>query len=43
MSAEARKLMAEQLKDVGFNDVTMLSRPSLSADIVEPVPRVVAA
>jgi uncharacterized protein involved in exopolysaccharide biosynthesis/Mrp family chromosome partitioning ATPase len=43
MSAEARKLMADQLKDVGFNDVTMLSKPSLSADIVEPAPRVVAA
>ena len=43
MSTEARKLMADQLKDVGFNDVTMLSRPSQPADIVEPAPRVVAA
>ncbi|HEU0084673.1 MAG TPA: exopolysaccharide transport family protein [Bradyrhizobium sp.] len=43
MSAEARQLMTDQLKDVGFADVAMLSRPSLSADIVEPAPRVVAA
>ena len=43
MNAEARKLMADQLKDVGFSDVTMLSKPSQPADIVEPGPRVVAA
>jgi Mrp family chromosome partitioning ATPase len=43
MSAEARKVMAEQLRDVGFSDVTMLSKPSQPADIVEPGPRVVAA
>jgi succinoglycan biosynthesis transport protein ExoP len=43
MNAEARKLMADQLKDVGFSDVTMLSKPSQPADIVEPGPQVVAA
>src|SRR4051794_12660732 len=43
MNAEARKLMAGQLRDVGFTDVTMLSKPSQPADIVEPGPRVVAA
>jgi uncharacterized protein involved in exopolysaccharide biosynthesis len=43
MNAEARKLMREQLKEVGFSDVTMLSKPTLPADIVEPGPRVVAA
>jgi succinoglycan biosynthesis transport protein ExoP len=43
MSPEARRMMADQLRDVGFSDVTMLSRPSQSADIVEPGPRVVAA
>jgi succinoglycan biosynthesis transport protein ExoP len=43
MSTDARKAMADQLSDVGFRDVTMLSRPSQPADIVEPAPRVVAA
>jgi succinoglycan biosynthesis transport protein ExoP len=43
MNAEARKLMADQLKDVGFSDVAMLSKPSQPADIVEPGRRVVAA
>jgi uncharacterized protein involved in exopolysaccharide biosynthesis len=43
MNAEARKLMADQLRDVGFSDVTMLSKPSQPADIVEPGRRVVAA
>ena len=33
----------DQLKDVGFSDVTMLSKPSQPADIVEPGRRVVAA
>jgi uncharacterized protein involved in exopolysaccharide biosynthesis/Mrp family chromosome partitioning ATPase len=43
MNAEARKLMSDQLRDVGFSDVTMLSKPTLPADVVEPSPRVVAA
>jgi Mrp family chromosome partitioning ATPase len=43
MNAEARKLMSDQLRDVGFSDVTMLSKPSQPADIVEPGRRVVAA
>jgi succinoglycan biosynthesis transport protein ExoP len=43
MTSEARKLMADQLREVGFTDVTMLSKPSQPADIVEPSPRVVAA
>ncbi|MEA2836334.1 MAG: tyrosine-protein kinase Etk/Wzc [Bradyrhizobium sp.] len=43
MNAEARKLMADQLRDVGFSDVTMLSKSPQGADIVEPGPRVVAA
>ena len=43
MNAEARKLMSDQLRDVGFSEVTMLSKPSQPADIVEPGPRVVAA
>jgi succinoglycan biosynthesis transport protein ExoP len=43
MTPEARKLMSDQLKEVGFTDVTMLSKPSQPADIVEPGPRVVAA
>jgi uncharacterized protein involved in exopolysaccharide biosynthesis len=43
MTAEARKLMSDQLRDVGFTDVTMLSKPSQPADVVEPGRRVVAA
>jgi polysaccharide biosynthesis transport protein len=43
MAADARTLMREQLKAVGFSDVTMLSGPSLPSDAVEPGPRVVAA
>jgi succinoglycan biosynthesis transport protein ExoP len=43
MNAEARKLMAEQLREVGFTEVTMLSKPSQPADMVEPGRRVVAA
>jgi polysaccharide biosynthesis transport protein len=43
MNAEARKLMCDQLREVGFSDVTMLSKPSQPADMVEPGRRVVAA
>jgi succinoglycan biosynthesis transport protein ExoP len=43
MNAETRKLMSDQLRDVGFSDVTMLSKPLPPADIVEPGRRVVAA
>ena len=43
MASDARTLMCEQLKAVGFSDVTMLSRPTLPSDAVDPSPRVVAA
>ena len=43
MAAEARNLMCDQLKAVGFSDVTMLSKPVLPPDAVEPAPQVVAA
>jgi polysaccharide biosynthesis transport protein len=41
--ADARALMAEQLKAVGFSDVRMLSAPSLPSDVVDPGERVAAA
>ena len=43
MTADARAAMCDQLKAVGFTDVTMLSKPSQPAGRVEPGPRVVAA
>jgi hypothetical protein len=43
MAVDARKLMCEELKAVGFSEVTMLSKPVLPSDAVEPAPRVVAA
>jgi uncharacterized protein involved in exopolysaccharide biosynthesis/Mrp family chromosome partitioning ATPase len=43
MAADARTLMCEQLKAVGFSEVTMLSQPSQPAEAVEAGPRVVAA
>ena len=43
MAADARNLMCDQLKAVGFSDVTMLSKPVQPPDAVEPAPRVVAA
>ncbi len=43
MAADARTLMCDQLKAVGFSDVTMLSKPAQPSDAVEPGPRVVAA
>ncbi|KGT74930.1 lipopolysaccharide biosynthesis protein [Bradyrhizobium japonicum] len=42
MAVDARTLMCEQLKAVGFSEVTMLRRPVQPSDAVE-TPRVVAA
>jgi succinoglycan biosynthesis transport protein ExoP len=43
MAADARTLMCEQLKAVGFSEVTMLTKPVQSSDAAETAPRVVAA
>ena len=43
MTADARNLMCEQLRAVGFMEVTMLSKPAQPSDAVEVGPRVVAA
>jgi succinoglycan biosynthesis transport protein ExoP len=43
MAADARALMCDQLRAVGFSEVTMLSGPVQPSDAVEPGPRVVAA
>jgi Mrp family chromosome partitioning ATPase len=43
MATEARTLMCNQLRDVGFAEVTMLNNPPQPANAVEPAPRVVAA
>ena len=43
MAPDARALMCDQLRAVGFSEVTMLSKPSQPADAVEPGPRVAAA
>jgi len=43
MAADARTVMCDQLRAVGFSEVTMLSKPAQSSDAVEPGPRVVAA
>jgi hypothetical protein len=43
MAADARTLMCDQLKAIGFSEVTMLSKPAQPSDAVEPGPRVVAA
>jgi len=43
MTSDARSLMCDQLKAVGFSDVMMLSKPSRPSDAVDPGPRVVAA
>jgi uncharacterized protein involved in exopolysaccharide biosynthesis/Mrp family chromosome partitioning ATPase len=43
MTADARTLMCDQFRAVGFTGVTMLSKPSQPPDAVEPGPRVVAA
>jgi Mrp family chromosome partitioning ATPase len=43
MASDARSLMCDQLKAVGFSELTMLSKPCQASDAVEPGPRVVAA
>jgi polysaccharide biosynthesis transport protein len=43
MATEARTLMCDQLRAVGFSEVTMLSKPSEPSDAIETGPRVVAA
>ena len=43
MAQDARALMCDQLRAVGFSEVTMLSKPCQASDAVEPSPRVVAA
>jgi uncharacterized protein involved in exopolysaccharide biosynthesis/Mrp family chromosome partitioning ATPase len=42
-AADSRMLMCEQLKAVGFSEVTMLSGPARPADDVESRPQIVAA
>jgi uncharacterized protein involved in exopolysaccharide biosynthesis/Mrp family chromosome partitioning ATPase len=43
MAQAARTQMCDQLRAVGFSEVTMLSKPCQASDTVEPGPRVVAA
>jgi polysaccharide biosynthesis transport protein len=43
MTDDARTLMCDQLRAVGFSEVTMLSKPCQPSDAVETGPRVVAA
>jgi uncharacterized protein involved in exopolysaccharide biosynthesis/Mrp family chromosome partitioning ATPase len=43
MQDDARATMSDQLKAVGFSDVTMLSQPADSVSAIEPAPAVVAA
>jgi hypothetical protein len=43
MAQDARALMCDQLRAVGFAEVTMLSKPYQASDAVDPGPRVVAA
>jgi succinoglycan biosynthesis transport protein ExoP len=43
MESDARTLMCDQLRAVGFSEVIMLSKPCQPVDAVEPGPRVVAA
>jgi tyrosine-protein kinase Etk/Wzc len=42
-TAEACSEFCDQLRAVGFAEVTMLSKPSLPSDVAEPGPRVAAA
>jgi polysaccharide biosynthesis transport protein len=43
MAPDARTLMCDQLRAVGFSDVTMLSKPVQPSNAIERGPRVVAA
>lgn len=43
MDSDARSIMCDQLRAVGFSDVTMLRKPCQPSDAVERSPRVVAA
>ena len=43
MAQDARTLMCEQLRAVGFSEVTMLSKPCQPPDAIDVGPRVVAA
>jgi uncharacterized protein involved in exopolysaccharide biosynthesis len=43
MTSEARSLMCDQLRAVGFSEVTMLSQPYAANDALEKHPRFVAA
>jgi succinoglycan biosynthesis transport protein ExoP len=43
MAADARTLMCDQLKAVGFSAVAMLSKPSLPSEVTASGPRVAAA
>jgi uncharacterized protein involved in exopolysaccharide biosynthesis len=43
MAADARNVMCDRLKAVGFGRVTMLSKPALPSDSTDPTPQVAAA
>jgi tyrosine-protein kinase Etk/Wzc len=43
MPSDARALMCDQLRAVGFSEVTMLSKPLPAPEAVDPDPRVAAA
>jgi uncharacterized protein involved in exopolysaccharide biosynthesis/Mrp family chromosome partitioning ATPase len=43
MASDARRLMCEQLKAVGFTDVVLLSKPAQTSDLDDQALRVVAA